>query len=242
MLKLNFTDKINRSVALFLLINLFSPLLSQTNKIDSIKLQLATDSLHIYRVKPVLPAIAIDQRNSFLGKTKVNISGFQVGVRLYEKHTMGIGYYSILSSQQRTRTIGDNEENLTQNLKLVYLTTFYYYPAIDKKYFEIGFPVEGGLGYFTINIIDSTGRSIRGFPKPRAPLLVFGTGISMSVKPLRWIGLNITGGYRLVKDRSTKLNFNGPFYAFGVILYVHQIIQDTRYFVKKRNYKKKSNE
>ena len=242
MFNLIFANKISSSVVLFLLTNLFSPLLSQTNKIDSLNFLLHKDSIHIYRIKPMLPAIALDQRNSFLGKTKINITGFQIGVRLYEKHTMGIGYYSIHNSQQRTRTIGDNKENLTLNLQLKYLTTFYYYPAIDKKYFELGFPVEGGLGYFSINIIDSTGHSLRGFPRPKAPLLVFGTGISISVKPTRWVGLNFTGGYRLVKDRSTKLNFNGPFYAFGVIVYVHHIIQDTRYFIKKRNYKKKLNE
>ena len=165
-----------------------------------------------------------------------------MGLTLYEKHTLGLGFYSIQSSKRNMRIIGDKKENLNQNLQLKYLTVFYHYPLIDKKYFDFGLPVEAGLGYFTINVTDSTGASIPGFPRPKAPMLIFGGGISLSVKPIRWAGIHFIAGYRVVKDNNTRLNFNGPFYAFGLQLYLHQIIQDSRYFIKKRNNKREMTE
>ncbi len=223
---------------LFFLFSFFSPLFSQTNKTESLKHQFSMDSARIYRIKPVRPIVGLDQRNSFLGRTKVNISGLQLGVTLLEKHTMGIGFYSILSNRKNTKLIGDKKETLNQNLELRYITHFYYYPIIDKKHFELGFPIEAGIGNFTVNVTDSIGRSMPGFPRPKSPVLVFGGGLSLSYKPIRWAGIHFIGGYRVVKDNATKLNFNGPFYAFGLQLYLHEIIQDSRYAIKKHNYKK----
>lgn len=212
---------------------------SQTNKKDSLRLKLTSDSAHIYRVAKILPIIRIDQRNSFLGKTKVNVGGIQIGIKLYEKHEMGLGFYSIKDETKRSKVIGEQKQNRIQHLELNYMTAFYYYPIVDRKHFEFGFPVEAGLGSYSLNVTDSVGRPVLGYPKPRRGILVLGTGINMSYKPIRWMGINFMSGYRVVKDNSARLNFNGIFYSLGLELYLHEVIQDTRYGIKKLRYKRK---
>jgi hypothetical protein len=220
-------------LTLFPLLLFVSLAYSQTSQVEALKQKLNKDSTRIYRIKPVLPIIALDQRNSFLGKTKVNVAGIQLGFRLFEQQAMGIGFYSIRDATKRSKVVGDQKQNFTQSLELNYMTTFYYYPLIDRKHFEFGFPIESGLGSYTINVTDSLGRPVPSLQKDRKPILVFGTGISTSLKPIRWLGVNFTGGYRIVQDKKTRQNFNGVYYSFGLEFYIHEILQDTRYGLKK---------
>lgn len=181
---------------------------------------------------------AIDQRNSYINKTPVNINGFQIGLNLLEKHTLGLGFYSIIGSTKHTKSIGDKTEVLNRNLNLSYMTFFYYYPVVDRRYWEFGFPVEIGGGIYKIDITDQYNKSEKGYPKSNAWMVVFGAGLSLTIKPVRWLGLNGMAGYRKVSDSNPNLNLNGFFYSYGVVLYVHQITMDYAFFKKKKAYKK----
>jgi hypothetical protein len=222
----------------FFLACLANPIFSQGVKktADSLHTLLIKDSAHIYRFRKVLPMAAIDQRNSYINKTPVNINGFQIGVNLFEKHTLGLGFYSIIGSTHHTKTVSDKNEVLNRNLNLSYMTIFYYYPIVDRRYWEFGFPVEAGGGVYKIDVTDQNNKSYKGYPKPDAGMFVFGTGLSLTIKPIRWLGLNGMAGFRKVSDSNPNLNLNGFFYCYGVVVYVHQITMDYKFYKKKKAY------
>ena len=225
----------------FFLLCITNSLFSQDKKVleDSLRATLTKDSAHIYRFRKVLPMAAIDQRNSYIDKTPVNINGFQLGVTLFEKHNLGLGIYSIIGTTHHTKSIGDKNQTVNRNLNLSYMTIFYYYPIVDRKYWEFGFPVEAGVGSYNVSLTDSTGKYVNNSGKPKsAAMFVFGTGLSLTVKPIRWLGLNGMAGFRKTSDNSPNLNFSGFFYCYGVVIYVHQITMDYKFYKKKKVYKK----
>lgn len=207
-------------------------------KRDSLRKKLIEDSIYIYRIKKIRPILSIDQRNSYINKTPIKINGLQVVLIVKEKHDLGLGFYTITASTQHTKKIGNKNETLNRSLKLSYMTLFYYYPLIDKKYWEFGFPIETGLGQYSVNVTDQDGNSIKGYPKPNAGMMVFGAGMDLTVKPIPWLGVNVMGGLRRVSDKNPDLNLNGPYYSYGVVVNLRRIIQDYRYYKKKKEYKK----
>ncbi|HXB40508.1 MAG TPA: hypothetical protein VNZ49_08195 [Bacteroidia bacterium] len=207
-------------------------------KLDSLYKQFKKDSTWIYRPRKVFPLVAIDQRNSFLktGNTNspVNIWGAKAGITLFDRHNMGIGGYSIQNSSTRQR-IRDNA-TIDQNLTFQYLTVFYEYSFIETKWWEVGIPVEAGYGFYRVtSVVENTSQHL---PNRYGNVIPLGTALDIYFKPTRWFGINVMGGYRYVINNNSRLNLNGWFYSIGAAIYIRQIVQDSRYFFKKKNYKR----
>jgi hypothetical protein len=207
---------------------------------DSLRTQLAKDSVQIYRLKKIFPLVAIDQRNSFLwtsrtNNTPVNIWGAKLGATLYERHNLGIGLYSLENSSTRQR--GRNRMTINQDLTFKYCTAFYEYSIVDVKHWEIGIPVEAGVGQYTLK--STVQNSDLQLPVRKGIVIPTGTALDIYYKPTRWLGINVMGGYRYVINNTSRLNLSDWFYSVGAAVYVRQIVQDSKYFLKKRNYKKK---
>jgi hypothetical protein len=199
----------------------------KAGKIDSLNKKLKADSLHTYRFKKFRPFLAIDNRASFIRDNPVNFKGLQLGIILYENHTMGFGFYNInQNSKKQVRTI-DNSRTINQYLTLNYTTTFYSYAFIEKKYFEINLPVEIGFGRYRIQVEDSaTGKMISD---KSAGIVPIGAGVELVIKPIRWIGISSMGGYRYVRENS-RINFNGWYYSIGLWIDIRQIYRDIKFY------------
>ena len=117
-----------------------------------------------------------------------------------------------------------------------YLTAFYEYSFIQKRWWEVGVPVEIGYGTYTITSRYAATDVMR--PLRKGTLVPLGTALDVYFKPTKWFAINVMGGYRWVLSDNAKLNLNGWFYSFGGAVYVRQILQDLRYANKKRIYKK----
>jgi hypothetical protein len=203
-------------------------------KLDSLRQQFIKDSTWIFRPKHVFPLLASDQRNSFIGGKPVNIWGIKAGVTIYDRHNMGLGGYSVTNATQRY--VARLDRTINQNTNLQYLTTFYEYSFIETRWWEIGVPVEIGVGKYNISSTDAnTGKVL---PNRTGLLMPLGTALDVNFKPTRWFALNVMGGYRFMITDNSRLNFSGWFYSFGGTIYVRQILQDLRYFNKLRIYKK----
>ncbi|HXU25798.1 MAG TPA: hypothetical protein VN698_01095 [Bacteroidia bacterium] len=203
-------------------------------KLDSLRNQFVKDSTWIFRPKKIFPLLASDQRNSFIGGKPVNIWGIKAGVTLYDRHNMGLGGYNVTNSTQHY--LARQDRTINQNTTLQYLTTFYEYSFIERRWWEVGIPVEIGLGKYKINSTDAaTGKVL---PTRNGFLVPLGTALDINFKPTKWFAINVMGGYRFVITDNSRLNFSGWFYSFGGTIYVRQILQDFRYFNKKRIYKK----
>lgn len=212
---------------------------SQIFAIDSLTNQLHKDSLHIFRFQKFRPYANIDTRNSFIRNMPINVFGVQLGTQINDKHVVGLGLYKT-STQVRDFTIttkNDKKINTQRDLSLSYLTAFYQYVLLDKRYFEVDIPVELGYGEYQLQLYNQqTGER---FSQRKAGMLLCGAGPMVTLKPLRWVGISGMAGYRLTYEKNQNINLNGLYFSYGLWLDIRQIIRDTRYYlVKKPKYKK----
>jgi hypothetical protein len=206
-------------------------------KIDSLRFSLMSDSTKIYHFQTIRPALAIDNRNSFIRKNPVNLNGIQFGVVYKEEYQFGIGFYGLSATSKEkavSKTI-DNHETINQKLKMNYVTFYYQHVLVDKKHFELDLPLEIGLGKFTVERNDSA--SGAKLPSIKSGIVPIGIGLMPIYKPWKWIGISYLLGYR--HATASHISFSGAYYSFGLWLDLRQIIRDTRYYgIKKRKYHK----
>ncbi len=202
-------------LAYFTSIFLYGQNNSLQHKIDSLSFKFKKDSAHIYRFKVLRPFAAIDNRNSFIKDGPVNVKGIQAGVIIKEKHTVGFGLYS-LQNNSRQSVDNKNENNVfaKRSLRLNYLTLFYQYVIIDKRFFELDLPLEVGLGGYHIRVEDTVVHKVIT-DKNGGTLLTSG-GVNIILKPVKWIGISGTAGYRFAFDKNPNVNFSGAYYSYGV--------------------------
>jgi hypothetical protein len=204
-------------------------------KLDSLKQKLKADSVWTYRFKKFRPFFSLDNRKSFIRNSPVDFKGLQAGVIYKERHTVGLGIYRILQQTQRpVRTKDNTNRILSQRLTLNYLTLFYQYALIDKRYFEIDIPVEMGLGNATISMVDSLTQ--KELHRDEIPIIPLGISLQLVIKPFKWVGMSTMGGYRYVNQKDDRLNFSGWYYSFGLWVDVRQIYRDIKFygFIKKK--------
>lgn len=198
-------------------------------RIDSLTTKFKKDSAHIYRFKKVRPYASLDNRNSFIKDAPVNVKGFQLGTILHEKHTVGFGLYSLQNSSKQNFTT-KNEKNIIakRNLTLSYLTLFYQYVIIDTRFFELDVPLEVGLGGYHLSLEDTLAHKI--ITDKRGGVSLTAGGVNVILKPIKWIGISGTAGYRLALDKNPNLNFSGAYYSIGLWVDIRQIYRDTRFY------------
>ena len=197
-------------------------------QLDSLRLKFQKDSAHTYRPKKFRPMIGYDSRNSFIRDAPVNFLGLQLGLSYKDKHTFGFGAYKITQNSSRPTRRRDANKTVIQHLTLNYITTFYQYTLIDKRFFEIDLPLEFGLGKATIRINDD----LTGLQISNRSTIIFPVGLGLQgiVKPVRWVGLTLMGGYRYVGENQKNLNFNGWYYSVGVWLEFRRIVRDVKFY------------
>jgi hypothetical protein len=218
----------------------FSQLLNnkQLHIKDSLTFKLKSDSIHIFRFQKIRPYVNLDQRNSFIKDAPINVNGLQLGVLINDRHVLGIGGYGITSAgKQQVKTKFNKINDAKRDLEMKYLTFFYQYVVIGKRYIELDLQTELGAGKFEIKLTDLSTNKI--VVDKSAGMIVCGAGPLLAIKPFKWIGIIGMAGYRLTFEKGSNLNFNGAYYAYGVWLDIRQIVRDYNYFlIKKRKYHK----
>ena len=215
---------------------------SKQHQLDSLKLKLQKDSARCFRFKRVRPFVSLDNRHSFIKEAPVNVKGFQLGVTLHERHTMGFGVYSIQKNSKEVSSARNDQKKVAiRALSLSYLTTFYQYVVISKRFYQIDLPLEVGIGSYQLNFLDTLTK-LPIAPQKKGGLLLAGAGVGLTFKPTRWLGLTGTAGLRGVLDGNSNINFSGAYYSYGIWLDLRQIYRDVKYygFIKKK-YNKKVN-
>lgn len=213
-----------------------NPAAAQVTK-ASLTAQLRHDSAEIYRFRKVQSLLALDSRNTFAqtprsNNTPFELRGIKAGVVLHERHKLALGLYTIRESKAKIRP-DDNGPVREVNLRLLYIGASYEYLFIDNRWWQLGIPIEAGIGGYDAPKPDSnvTLERLRIFP--------LGSALDVHFKPLRWLSLTAMGGYRYVATlKKGPVNLNNWFYAYGVSLNTKNIWDDTKYFLKKRKYKK----
>ncbi len=211
------------------------------HSLDSLRQAFQADSAHLFRSQKLRPYVAIDNRNSFIRDAPINITGVQVGVIIHERHTLCIGGYTLSAQSKSALLTKGKTEPTIRHLTIDYLTIFYQYTLIDKRFLEVDIPVEAGFGQFEIQLYSKkTNKLLSDKTRGLVPL---GAGVQLVLKPFKWVGFSSMVGYRYVVDQDPNVNFNGFYYSYGAWVDVRQILRDSKfYFIKRPRYRKKVNE
>lgn len=200
-------------------------------KVDSLHDILKKDSAFIYRFRKLRPYFNYHERHSLNNPITTNFYGPQLGVVLYERHIVGFGFYFSGKKTREPFETFDENMKVTKNINVNYFTCFYQYILVNHRYFEFHLPVEIGSGTFSSTFKDSLNQTYKDL---NTPFYESSAGLHLILKPLRWIGLSSTIGYRVASEKY----FTGFFYSFGVWVGFRHALNDSRYLVKKKKYKK----
>ncbi len=169
---------------------------------------------------------ALDARRSFVLENKVKFNGIKIGVELFEKHKVGLGFYGL---RQPVNFVGridkmkypDATDTLYFNFN--YTGLFYDYIWLRTKRWELTTPTHLGVGGIELTYKDTTGK--RSAPFLNGGSFVFGIGGSVQFKIWRWLALGTGGGYRtmLTREENIKRPLNAPYYQFQVKLLLGEL-------------------
>jgi hypothetical protein len=202
---------------------------SKLSALDSLKNQFQKDSAHVYRLKKFRPYADLDHYQTYLNDALVNIRGFNVGVMYKNRHIFGLGLHGITKlDQKKAVTRFRDTVNVTEQLSLRYMSLFYQYTFINNRYLAVFMPTQLGLGRYTLTT-DNVARNKRVSQKTGGTIPA-SIGATLVLKPVKWIGISGTGGYRIVLDKNPNLNFNGLFFGYGVWLDIQQIVRDIKFY------------
>ena len=202
--------------------------------------QFIADSLNIIKPKIVRPQFRLDNRTIFLKNQQLNIAGFDIGVLLKDKLRITLGYYylpkteiksynKLISGQQFNANYSTNYGAL--NMEFIYKNT---------RFFSLGMPLEFGAGQNTLSYKSTSNQS--EIDKKKTLIFLSYFGLSGTFKPIRWIGLKASMGYRkTIYNKQKEISFNGFYTSVGLAIDFREIIRDTRMYRLKKRYKKHFN-
>ena len=179
--------------------------------------------------------ISLDNRQSFVQASAVRIIGLNAGILLPNRRwRVGLGGYTLsrsygdlyvyqIKNGKRTKKVVDT---LTPQLDLTYFTPNVSYVFYQRRWLEVSLPVEFGLGrshYTETNQKNAVKTDSRGLFFPVE------AGVSVLLKPLRWVGVSGSLGYRKsIFEIDYKEDFDGLYFSYRLNVFVGAIWRDWR--------------
>ncbi len=179
------------------------------------------------------PSLILDNRNSFIQASAVRIIGLNIGLTPRGKpYRLGLGGYTLRRSYSQLYTYSGKGKNakikdtFTPELNLMYFTANLAYTFFNRRLVELSAPVALGLGrshYTVTNKNDQLTTDSRGLFFPAE------IGLSVLLKPTRWVGVSAGAGYRVsLKAIDYREDFDGWYYSYRLNLFVGAIWADVR--------------
>jgi hypothetical protein len=193
------------------------------------------DSLNAVKPKLIRPQVRIDSRVSFFENQRINIYGYDAGIMAKDKLRLALGYYRINNDLPAKKDIDGVNTNISLVVNCGALNTELIW--FNSRFFSAGFPFELAFGQYDLKYETSEGRK---FISRKQGYLGFANfGLSLTFKPIRFIGLKGMAGYRKsLYPNEREFGFNGVFTSIGLNLDVHEIVKDVKiYKLKKRYYR-----
>jgi hypothetical protein len=169
---------------------------------------------------------AFDSRRSTVIDQTAKFNGITVGVELYEKHRLGIGFHG-LQNEIRFRGAVDKDVYPTATDTLFYnfsySSVFYDRIWLRSKRWELSSPVHFGAGDLTIRYMDTAG--VKSAPFINGGSLISSAGGYAQFKVFRWFALGAGAGYRtaLIRDENITRALNAPYYQFQFKLLIGEL-------------------
>lgn len=192
------------------------------------------DSLKILKPKLIRPQVRLDSRVSVYDHQAINIYGYDAGIMAKDKLRLALGYYRInnnLPAQKEVEGVKINTA-LIVNVGSLNTELIYY----NSRFISLGFPMELAAGEY--KIIRSNADTRKVISDTSGVLGFANFGLSLTFKPMRFIGLKAIAGYRKsIYPNERIFSFSGVFTSIGLNLDVQEIVRDIKmYKLKKRYY------
>lgn len=226
----------NRFFSLLFFVVLASNLLDAQQAVhsDSLRQKLQTDSLRIYRKTSARLFLKLENRYSPIASERVNMLGVMGGVTLHEHHSFFLGYFLMLPEQVAPFVVKlpGLSGNAQSFLDMRYGHIGYQYVLYRRRYFQMNMPFTAGLG--TCEVLLQKPGSIEP-EQYGGSILPLSAGLQLIVKPLSWLGLSASGGYRYVlQQKNVDLSLHGAYYSFGIWMDGRFVSRHLRYKNKVR--------
>lgn len=190
------------------------------------------DSLRNQPAKKTAFLLALDSRNTFLALNKnqnnaVNLYGIRLGMR-YKKWKYWLGLATISANSQATQRVKNLPTSIIVNreLSLRFVTLTPEYIFFYRPYLELSVPLEFGIGSSNFKQINERGIIIR---EQKGLFVPVESGLNVLVKPTRWVGAILRGGYRkTINVSGFEADYDGWYYSYGAAFFLGNIYKDLR--------------
>lgn len=237
---LNSSSKINLKTILYLLCCMVLVHDSISQNKDKRKLtreNYIKDSIRIYTPKKIYPQIALDNRKSFIRNSPVDIRGIYTGILYKSRYKFGIAYYELDSQSRANIKLKEKQSPAVRDLDLYFGSINFEYLVIDRRYIKLGFPINLGFGFYNLNIYDDRKENL--LYHSVGNFIPLSIASEIAKKPFRQFGLTTSIGYRkVISHRESRIDFDGLFYSYGLVVDLKEIIKDLRWLKAKKRYKK----
>ncbi len=197
------------------------------------------DSLYIVRPKLIRPQLRGDNRNLFYKNQIITINGLDAGILVREKLRLTLGYYATTNNLNDDKKVV-NGVDWERQLKLQYIGFNTEIIYKNTRFVTLGLPVEFGYGKNSLQYINSITKETE--IKESSGIFLTDFGLSMTFKPIRWVGVKGVVGYRkTLFNQVSNFHFDGPFASIGLNADVREFIRDIKMYRLKKKYKKNFN-
>jgi hypothetical protein len=201
--------------------------------------QFKKDSLAIMRVKLVRPQFKFDNRVAFYEKQALSITGFDVGVLLSDKLRFTLGYYRM---NERLKFYDELKEGAEfgRFIKMNYgsINTELIYK--DTRFFSLGMPLEISVGVNSFQNKNITTDEV--ISSESGGLMFVNFGMSGTFKPMRFLGLKGSIGYRkTVFNQVEDFKFDGFSTSIGLNIDIHAVVTDIQMYRLQKKYHRGNN-
>jgi hypothetical protein len=162
--------------------------------------------------------------------------GFLAGATFLQKHSASVGYYFLDPYNQDQIVQNDNTVTINHYKELNYYVIGYQYVLFNYRYFLVNVPLAVGFGKCVVDIQDVQSNTTI---TESGNIYPTNAAIQLVLKPLKWVGLSASYGYRNVAaQKNSGLILRGPYYSFGIWMDARHVNRSLRYIRKKHIYRK----
>ena len=179
--------------------------------------------------RKIKPFFQLDSYYSFIGSKNADVWGFKAGVEWNHQWRIGLGYNKIKSDIVETKKLPDTEvpfarkDSAKAQLYLKYFPIMVEYVFYEKDPWQITAPLTLGYGksYFQYYASDNQKRKIFNHG-----VLITEPGAYVQYKILKWMGVGIGLGYRimLINNPDIETKFNSTVFSIRIKLFPGAII------------------
>lgn len=165
--------------------------------------------------------IKLNNRGSFVANKPAWVTGVLLGLSYKKQFKLGAGYNQVISKITKNYYLedylGNPVDTFLSTLKLNYFSIYVEYAYFYKPHWEISIPLQlgGGVSRYSYKAGGKTYYTDNHFG------FIYEATTSVVYKPVKWFGLAVGFGYRLVlfKEKEIIREFTSPIYSFGIKIY-----------------------